>query len=276
MNKHIAVYTRVSTAKQSIESQKPDLQAYLQGQPETKVIWYEDQYTGTTMDRPGWLELYGQIKLGQVSKLVVWRLDRLGRTASGLINLFDELNQAGVEFVSVKDHIDLSTPAGRLIAHVLASVAAFETEVRGERVRAGILAARAKGKKWGGWQLGKRRKVTPYLIARVKELTLRKITVAEIARLLHLSRPTVYTILREQQASPATQKRASHPTEPSRLAHHRDHSRAIYRQELKGPVVSVSDPKFPGALGGDTDEPAVPSSPPLPPFPAYIPDSAQS
>jgi DNA invertase Pin-like site-specific DNA recombinase len=62
--------------------------------------------------------------------------------------------------VSLKDGVDLATPAGRLIANVLASVAAYETEVRGERVKAGQEVARARGKKWGGSKPGKRKKVT--------------------------------------------------------------------------------------------------------------------
>ena len=81
---------------------------------------------------------------------VVWRLDRLGRTAKGLTALFEELQRLGVGLVSLKEGLDLSTAAGCLMANVLASVAQFETELRSERILAGQAAARAQGKRWGG------------------------------------------------------------------------------------------------------------------------------
>jgi DNA invertase Pin-like site-specific DNA recombinase len=101
-------------------------------------------------------KLLKDIEAGKVSSIVVWRLDRLGRTAKGLTALFEDLRAEGVGLVSLKDSLDLSTPAGGLMCCVLASVAAYETEVRAERVLAGQAAARAAGKKWGGSQKGRR------------------------------------------------------------------------------------------------------------------------
>lgn len=128
--------------------------------------------------------------------MVVWRSDRLGRTASGLTKLFDELNQCKVNLVSLKDGIDLATPAGRLMANVLASVAQYETEVRSERVQAGQAVARAKGRTWGGSVKG--RKIKGRATAEQVE-TIRimagKSPVAKIARATGLSRPTVYNYL---------------------------------------------------------------------------------
>ena len=121
----------------------------------TSIEWYRDKATGRTMDRPGWQKLEGALNAGRVSAIVIWRLDRLGRTASGLTKLFDTLSNAGVNLFSLKDSLDLATPAGRLMANVLASVAQYETEVRGERVRAGIERAKADGKRWGGSQYGR-------------------------------------------------------------------------------------------------------------------------
>ena len=143
-----AVYTRVSTNQQSTRSQKSDLQKWVNAQgPDLPVKWYSDKSTGKNMDRVGWQKLWKAITEGQVNKLVVWRLDRLGRTASGLCKLFENLQAKKVRLVSLMDSIDLGTPSGRLIAHVLASVAAYETEVRGERVRAGQQAAKAAGRR---------------------------------------------------------------------------------------------------------------------------------
>jgi len=146
MDKHTAIYLRVSTGQQSTHSQVADLKRWLQAQDSDSVNpvkWYEDKATGKNMDRPAWQQIQAAINKGQISRLVVWRLDRLGRTASGLCKLFDDLQEKRVRLVSLMDSIDLGTPSGRLIANVLASVAAYETEVRGERVRAGQQAALA-------------------------------------------------------------------------------------------------------------------------------------
>lgn len=87
---HIAVYLRVSSRKQDTRSQEPDLERWLAAYAAGETVrWYRDQATGRTMDRPGWKKLTADMDAGNVSKIVVWRLDRLGRTASGLTALFD-------------------------------------------------------------------------------------------------------------------------------------------------------------------------------------------
>ena len=95
-------------------------------------------------------KLIAELRAGLVERIVVWRLDRLGRTTRGLCQLFDELTERKVDLVSLKDGFSLSSPAGRLHARILASVAEYETEVRAERVAAGQAVARRKGKKWAG------------------------------------------------------------------------------------------------------------------------------
>jgi DNA invertase Pin-like site-specific DNA recombinase len=95
----------------------------------------------------------------------------------------------------LKDGIDLSTAAGRLIANVLASVAEYENEVRSERVRAGQDAARAAGKRWGGSKPGRRLKVTDEAVATIQRMAAEGASKAAMARATGLSRPTVYAIL---------------------------------------------------------------------------------
>ena len=197
MSKHVAIYARVSTRRQDTRSQEPDLKRWAEAQGEP-VRWYRDKFTGKTMERPGWKKLEADIRAGKVSKVAVWRLDRLGRTAKGLTALFDELQSHHVGLVSLREGLDLSTPAGRLMAHVLASVAQYETELRGERVQAGQAVARAKGKRWGGSKKGRRVKVTPQqakIVQRMKREDGE--SVAAIARTVGLSRPTVYSVLTE-------------------------------------------------------------------------------
>ncbi len=194
---HIAIYLRVSTRRQDTRSQEPDLHkwadAFADGQP---VRWYRDKATGKTMDRPGWKRLEGDVDAGKVSAVVVWRLDRLGRTASGLTALFEKLSTRRVNLVSLKDAVDLSTAAGRLIANVLASVASYENEVRAERIVAGQHAARAAGKRWGGSRKGRRLTVTDEQVESIRRLKSEGTKIAAIARSTGLSRPTVYSLLK--------------------------------------------------------------------------------
>jgi len=195
MSKHLAIYVRVSSRKQDQRSQLPDLERWAAAQS-LPVIYYKDKFTGRTMDRPGWQKLQAAIDRGEVAAVVCWRLDRLGRTARGLTSLFHELQQASVNLVSLKEGIDLSTPAGRMLANVLASLAQFETEVRSERQAAGIAAAREAGKTWGGRKEGT---VTQDVAAKSESVrTLHKAgeSVSSISRSVGLSRPTIYALIR--------------------------------------------------------------------------------
>jgi DNA invertase Pin-like site-specific DNA recombinase len=132
---------------------------------------------------------------GDVSQVVVWRIDRLGRTAKGLTALFADLQAKKVNLVSLEDGLDLSTAAGRLMAHVLASVAQFETEIRAERILAGQAAARAAGKVWGGGKPGRRVTLTEEKERTIKLLSRQGKGISEISRVVGLSRPTVYKVL---------------------------------------------------------------------------------
>lgn len=192
--KHIAIYLRVSTDKQTTASQRLALDAWAANQT-APVKFYRDSFTGKTMDRPGWQRLQRQIDLGNVSTVVVWRLDRLGRKAKALTALFEDLTQAKVNLVSLKDGLDLSSPAGRLMANVLASVAQFEREVIAERILAGQAAARANGKTWGGRKPGTRIKVTQEQIDVVRRMASDGKTKTAMAKATGLSRPTIYTLL---------------------------------------------------------------------------------
>jgi DNA invertase Pin-like site-specific DNA recombinase len=194
MSKHHAIYIRVSTKRQDTASQEPELRRWTESH-EGDSSWYHDTYTGTSMDRPGFRQLIRDMELGLVDTLVVWRLDRLGRTAKGLINLFDDLIRWKVNLISLKDGLDLVTPSGRLMANILAGVAAFETEIRAERILAGQTAARGRGVRWGGSARGRRIKVTAEQITSIQRLRSEGQGVAAIARATGLSRPTVYRFL---------------------------------------------------------------------------------
>ena len=189
-------YLRVSSNKgQDTTSQEPDLQTWAKAQNE-ETVWYKDRFTGTTMERPGLERLLADVRAGKVKKVIVWRLDRLGRTAKGLLTLLDELQTLGIGFVSLREGFDLGTPAGRLMAGVLASVAAYETEVRKERHLAGIAKAKSEGKAWGGRKLGTRVRLTLEKETLIKQLRGERKSVASIARLVGLTRKTVYKAIK--------------------------------------------------------------------------------
>ena len=113
--------------------------------------------------------------------------------------LFDELRERRVDLVSLRDGFSLDSPAGRLHARILASVAEYESEVRAERVCAGQAAAKARGKRWGGSKPGWYAKVTPDQERAILDMLANGEKVARIARITSLSRPTVYRIKRNHQ-----------------------------------------------------------------------------
>lgn len=189
-----AIYVRVSSKTQDHKSQLPDLERWAESHG-VPVKWFRDKFTGKTMERPGWMKLEQAIRAGEVSQVVVWRLDRLGRTASGLTALFEDLRNRKINLVSIKDGLDLATPAGRLMANVLASVSQFENEVRSERVRAGQAVAKAAGKMWGGSKAGVPKKVTDVQVRMIREMKRQGESIVGISKAVGLSRPTIYAVL---------------------------------------------------------------------------------
>lgn len=197
MRKFTAVYARVSKNQQSTRSQKPMLERYVADHADELgvVKWFVEKHTGKIMDRPKWNRLAKAIDDNRVSRLVVWKLDRLGRTASGLTKLFELLNAKKIRFVSLTENIDLGTSSGRMVANIIASVAAYENEVRTERIVAGIAAAKAKGVKWGGSKKGVLHKITMEQVRAIVEKKAAGERIATIAKATGTNRPDVYRIL---------------------------------------------------------------------------------
>lgn len=194
----IGIYERVSSAGQDLASQHHELEKWASGKNDVK--WFTDTFSGRTTDRPGLNKLLSQARQGKLKQVVVWRLDRLGRTALGLHQLFEEFQTLKVNFVSIRDGINLETPTGRMVAGILSSVAVYETEIRGERIRAGMDAKKqrvAEGKE--RWNVGRPAGTPHRLTLEVKEQLCRMKeegkSVAEISRVLKISRQSVYTAL---------------------------------------------------------------------------------
>lgn len=180
-------YARVSTTDQELHLQLDALQKV---GCETKLI-FTDKISGAKSERPGLSKCLKELKAGDT--LVVWRLDRLGRSIHHLIELVEELRERGVSFKSVSDGaIDTSSASGELIFHIFSSLAQFERRLIQERTKAGLAAARARGR------LGGRKPISPAApkVKMVKKMAENKaMGVGEICSTLKISRATYYRYL---------------------------------------------------------------------------------
>jgi DNA invertase Pin-like site-specific DNA recombinase len=176
-------YARVSTLQQDEALQQDALQAA--GCQRVFV----DKASGKLESRPALDDLLDQARPGDT--VVVWRLDRLGRSLKHLIETVQDLEQRGVAFVSLSESIDTSTPGGRLIFHVFGALAEFERDLIRERTQAGLAAARARGRTGGRptvWTADKLRTARSMRASGDYD-------VAGIARVLGVSRASVYRAL---------------------------------------------------------------------------------
>ena len=144
-----AVYARVSTLDQEPENQLQELRRYVQARGWTGTEYVDRGVSGAKDRRPALDRLVTDAKRRRFDVLVVWRLDRLGRSLRQLILLLDDLQAIGVDFVSLAEGIDATTPAGRLQLYILGAIAEFERARTVERVKAGLERARAQGKTLG-------------------------------------------------------------------------------------------------------------------------------
>jgi len=172
-------YARVSTQDQNLELQR-DALAKVGCQ---KV--FEDKVSGTRADRPGLIKALEMLREGDA--LVVWKLDRLGRSVKQLVNLVGDLNKQGIQFKSLTDAIDTGTPSGRFFFHVMASLAEMERALTVERTRAGLEIARRLGRKGG-----RKPKMTNSKIESAKKLLASGVPPKDVATNLGVSIPTLY------------------------------------------------------------------------------------
>jgi DNA invertase Pin-like site-specific DNA recombinase len=149
LGKRVGIYVRVSTPDQSCELQRRELEEFVRFRGWSIHNIYEDTATGTNGDRPEFKRLMEEAHEGTFEILLCWKLDRVFRSLKGLVDTLQDLTEFGVEFVSFKDQIDLTTSSGRLMTHILAAFAEFEASLIRERVKAGIENARRKGKRLG-------------------------------------------------------------------------------------------------------------------------------
>ncbi|MEW9891467.1 MAG: recombinase family protein [Candidatus Symbiodolus clandestinus] len=172
-------YARVSTQDQNLELQLASLvNAGCQK-------FFEDKVSGTQAGRPGLTKALEQLREGDT--LVVWKLDRLGRSVKQLVDFVSKLEKENVQFKSLTDSIDTSTPSGRFFFHVMASLAQMERELIVERTRAGLEVARQLGRKGG-----RKPKMTKIKIESAKKLLSCGVPPRDVADNLGVSIPTLY------------------------------------------------------------------------------------
>ena len=175
-------YARVSTTGQDESLQ---LDAIREAGADRVMI---DRASGASADRPALAKLQGLLRRGDT--VMVWRLDRLGRSLRDLIDIVGDLESQGVSLVSLTEQIDTSSPGGKLVFHVFAALAEFERDLIRERTHAGLEAARARGRRGGRPTVWTQEKLQT-------AHTMRKSgkDVSTIARVLGVSRASVYRAL---------------------------------------------------------------------------------
>lgn len=172
-------YARVSTSDQNLDLQKDALdKAGCQ-----KI--FEDKISGNCAKRPGLEKVLEILREGDT--LVVWKLDRLGRSVKGLVDLVSDLHKQQIEFKSLTDVIDTATTSGRFFFHIMASLAEMERELTVERTRAGLEIARQLGRKGG-----RKRIMTDSKIDSARKLLANGVPARDVAKNLGISVPTLY------------------------------------------------------------------------------------
>lgn len=180
-------YARVSTKKQSLDMQLDELKRF--GCEEIVT----EKESGAKKDRKELQLLLSKLRKGD--KLVVYKLDRLGRTMHQLANLLQEFNEKGINFVSIKDGIDTSTTMGQFLFHIFGAVAEMERAVINERVISGVAAAKARGREGG-----RKKAHTPQQIQGMMEMLASGKTKVEVCEIFDVARATLYRYIKEEDS----------------------------------------------------------------------------
>ena len=185
-------YARVSTQDQTLALQMDALK-----KASCERI-YKDTASGAKADRPGLAEALSYVRENDM--LVVWRLDRLGRSLKHLIDTVAYLQEKQVGFRSLTENIDTTAPTGKLIFHIFGALAEFERELIRERTRAGLAAARARGRKGGHPRVESLNTSEKVAMAR-RLYNDKQNQIADICKALRVSRSTLYRYLSKHSNS---------------------------------------------------------------------------
>jgi DNA invertase Pin-like site-specific DNA recombinase len=179
---HVIGYGRISTSDQNLDMQMDALQKA------GAVRVFEDVASGAKADRPGLAAALAYLRQGDT--LVVWKLDRLGRSMPHLVETVAELERRGIGFRSLTENIDTTTANGRLVFHLFAALADFERDLIRERTRAGLAVAAARGNKGG-----RRPVMTAGKLAKARALMASGLTAREAAARVKVGKTSLYKAL---------------------------------------------------------------------------------
>jgi len=180
-------YARVST-----EDQNPAMQLAALKKAGCKTV-FKDKVTGAHVKRPALTRCLKKLETGDT--LIVWKLDRLGRSLRALIHVLDGFKQEGIKFRSLTEAIDTETPTGRAMWQMVGVLAELERSLIVERTRAGVKAAQKRGVKFG-----RKPKLTPDRLAYAREMIERGTTPTDAAKIIGIGRATLYRGLQREAA----------------------------------------------------------------------------
>lgn len=177
-------YARISTADQNLDLQIEALQKI------GCLKIFTDIASGVKSDRPGLEEALNYLREGDT--LVVWKLDRLGRSLSHLLQIIESLSQSGIQFKSITDSaIDTTTPSGQLMLSMIAALSEFERNLIRERTKEGLAVAKSRGRKGG-----RRPVITDQKLKKAKQLIDKGLTVREAASAIGVGKSSLYEALK--------------------------------------------------------------------------------
>lgn len=182
----IVGYARVSTEEQSLDMQLDELTKF------GCIEIFEEKVSGRKKERPALNEMLQMLRKGD--RVVVYKLDRIGRNTKHIIELADFFESKGVEFVSIKDNIDTSSAMGRFFFRMLASLAEMERDLISERTIAGLNAARARGRNGGRPHVSQKKINTALKMYYSKEHS-----ISEITKTVGISAPTLYRYIHQHE-----------------------------------------------------------------------------
>ncbi|EQC44527.1 resolvase, N-terminal domain protein [Bacteriovorax sp. BSW11_IV] len=192
MEKIIAIYCRTSTSLQEngLQSQRRALIEYCKSRGHKNYVVYEDfGISGAIKSRPALNEMMDRVDKGEVDIVIVYSFSRFARSMKHLLEALDVFKEKGTEFISISENIDTTSAVGSLIFRILASLSEFERQLISERVKNGMINAKAKGKQIG------RRKERP--TDSILELRRKGFTYKQISKLLNVSEGTVCNAVRD-------------------------------------------------------------------------------
>jgi len=199
MKKAVAVYARVSTVNhQDPETQLLDLRKYAEARSFKIFKEYVDQASGASETRPSLDQLMKDARRRKFDTVLVWKFDRFARSTKQLVLALEEFNALGIDFISLSESIDTSTPMGKMVFTLVSAIAEFERSLIQERIKAGLRNAREKGKKLGR---PKGRNVSEDQIRKILTLREKNLSIVEIGEKVGISASSVFRILHDLKRS---------------------------------------------------------------------------